>query len=241
MGPKMRMTTVTSVTELSPHMKRIIVSGDDLKDFPEDKKSAHVKAIFPDPNSAHKTPKLGLYFGFKKWMRSYTVREFNKERLELTLDFAVNDHKGLATNWAVQAKPGDKLGIAGPGEPKHTNLQEDNHLFFGDITALPAIAATLEQLPASAKGKAWIQVPTELDKQSFIAPKDIEINWLVTPNKLTDKFLNAFAAEPEDLMHTAIFIATEMSIVKQLKQHLQTHCNYDKKKLYASAYWDMKK
>ena len=237
----MRMTTVSSAIELSPHMKRIILTGEDLIDFPEDKESAHVKAIFPNPKSENKLPKLGLYFGFKKWMRSYTIRKFDKQRLELTLDFAVNDHQGLASNWALLAKPGDKLGIAGPGEVKHTDLDADKHLFFGDFTALPAIAAIFEKLPENAIGKAWIQVPEVLDVQTFNAPNNLEINWLITENKLTNQFLDALRLESKKLDNCAIFIAAEASVVRGLKDHLNQHCSYDKSKLYASAYWNNKK
>jgi NADPH-dependent ferric siderophore reductase len=241
MGPKMRMTKVLAVSDLSPHMRRIILTGDALNDFPEGKQSAHVKAIFPELDDATKMPKLGMYFGFKKQMRSYTVRAFDKQNLRLTLDFAVKDHQGLAGNWAANAEPGDHLGIAGPGDTKHTDLYAARHLFFGDITALPAIAATLELMPKNAQGRAWIQVPDKLDMQIFSAPKGIEINWLVTKNKLTNEFLTGLESESENLDNTAIFIAAEASVVRQLKSHLNQHCQYDKKLLYASAYWNQKK
>ncbi|MFT2089926.1 siderophore-interacting protein [Paraglaciecola sp. 2405UD69-4] len=238
MGPKMRMAQVSSIEDLSPHMRRITLSGDSLLDFPSDKKSAHVKVIFPNPETPNTPPKLGIYLGFKKWMRSYTVRYFDGENL--TLDFAVNDHQGLATNWAANAKVNDYVGIAGPGEVKHTDYQASRHLFFGDLTALPAIAATLEQLPKTAIGHAWIQVPTEQDIQTLSHPAGVNVKWLVTKNKLTDEFLKALQAQPNDLTGTAIFIALEASIVRQLKTHLNEHCEYDKSKLYASAYWNKK-
>ncbi|MCI2283943.1 siderophore-interacting protein [Colwellia sp. MSW7] len=241
MGPNMRMTTVESVTNLSPHMKRIIVTGSELFDFPDDKKSAHVKAIFPNPNAETKIPKLGMYFGFKKWMRSYTIREFNREKLQLTLDFAVNDHQGLATNWAGNAQPDDHLGIVGPGDTKHPDLYADSHLLMGDITALPAIAAVIEQLPGDAKGNVWIQVPESSDIQAFNAPENITINWIITPDKFTEEFLIALASQPKSMVNTAIFIAAEASVVRQLKSYLNEHCQYDKKLLYASAYWNHKK
>lgn len=241
MGPKMRMTQVSSIETLSPHMKRVVLTGESLTDFPEGKESAHVKVVFPNPDSAEKHPRLGIYLGFKKWMRSYTVRHFDQKNLQLTLDFAVNDHQGLASNWAAQATVGDYLGIAGSGDVKHTDMFADNHLFFGDLTALPAIAATLEKLPENAIGKAWIQVPDERDIQTFTSPAGVEINWLVTKDKLTDEFLNALKSQPSDLTNTAIFMAVEASVLKQLKSQLNNHCQYKKSKLYASAYWNNKK
>ncbi|MGJ8694073.1 MAG: siderophore-interacting protein [Thalassotalea sp.] len=241
MGPTMRMTQVLSVSDLSPHMRRIVLTGDSLADFPEHRESAHVKAIFPNPNSANKKPKLGIYLGFKKYMRSYTIRAFDKQSLTLTIDFAINDHIGMASNWALQAKTGDYLGIAGPGDIKHTDLFAERHLFFGDITALPAIAATLEKLPDNAVGRAYIQIPEQKDMQSLIAPKAVEINWLITANKLTDDFLTGLESNGENLTDTAIFIAAEASVVKKLKRHLNNHCQYNKSKLYASAYWNQKR
>ncbi|MDB2373155.1 siderophore-interacting protein [Psychrosphaera haliotis] len=237
----MRMTQVTSVTKLSPHMTRIVLGGNDLKDFPTDKNSAHVKAIFPNPKATDGKPKLGMYIGFKKWMRSYTIRDFNAERFELTLDFAVHDHKGLASNWAENAKVGDYLGIAGPGETKHTNLNAKDHLFIGDLTALPAIAATLEDLPTNAIGSAWIQVPTSSDIQQIQAPSGIALNWIVTSDKLTPEFGQALATQRKDLSETAIFIAAEASVVKALKSQLNDNHDYNKKNLYASAYWNQKR
>ncbi|MGJ8681726.1 siderophore-interacting protein [Paraglaciecola sp.] len=241
MGPKMRMTQVKKISDLSPHMRRIVLSGDSLADFPTGKKSAHVKVIFPNPAKKDTKPKLGLYLGFKKWMRSYTIREFDPQTKSLSLDFAINDHQGLASNWAAQAQVGDYLGIAGSGDVKHTNLNAPHHLLFGDLTALPVIAATLEMLPAGAKGKAFIQVPSEQDIQVVTKPEGIDLNWLVTTDKMTDGFINALSQEDKNLNDTAILIAAEASIVKQLKSFLNQNCNYNKSNLYASAYWNSKK
>lgn len=241
MTPNMRMTQVLSVNDLSPHIKRIVLTALSLSDFPENRESAHVKVIFPNPSSNNSKPKLGLYIGFKKWMRSYTIRAFDKINLTLTIDFAVNEHQGLASNWALQAKVGDYLGIAGPGEVKHANLVSNKHLFLGDITALPAIAATLEKLPKDAMGHAYIQIPDKKDIQRLKIPKMVEVHWIITTNKLTSLFLEGLVSRGDDLSDTAIFIAAEASIVKQLKGHINKNCQYDKSMLYASAYWNQKK
>ena len=114
-------------------------------------------------------------------------------------------------------------------------------MFFGDITALPAIAATLEKLPENTAGHAYIQIPNEQDKQVIAAPKGVKLHWLVTANKFTEDFLIGLKSLGNDISDTAIFIAAEASVVKQLKSHLNTSCEYDKTKLYASAYWNQKR
>ncbi|WP_049721509.1 siderophore-interacting protein [Gilvimarinus polysaccharolyticus] len=232
---KMRMTQVARAEDLTPHMRRIVLTGDDLKDFPADKEGAHFKAIFPQTGQTQ--PKLGLYLGFKKWMRSYTVRAFDHQKKELTVDFAVNDHEGLASNWAKHAQQGDYLGVAGPGDTKHTNYDALWHLLVADLTALPAAAAILEKLPSNAAGTAFIQVPTTADKQAIAAPKGININWVINKDLTKNALLQAVESLQWPDGKPAIFIATESSQMKVIKKHVKTKPGYSNEQTYASGYW----
>lgn len=232
---KMRMTYVARTETLGPHMRRIVLAGDDLQDFPVGKESAHIKVIFPQPGN--EKPRLGIYFGFKKWIRSYTIRDFNNQTKELTVDFAVNDHQGLATNWASNAKVGDYLGIAGPGGTKHTNNHADWHLLVADLTALPAAAAILGKLPENALGSAFIQVPTEADKQIFNAPKGIDVNWIVNPDLSKNILLEHVEKLEWREGEPALFIAAESRQVVAIKKYVKNKPGYLKKQMYASAYW----
>ncbi|WP_189401630.1 siderophore-interacting protein [Arenicella chitinivorans] len=229
------MTQVAQIEDLGPHMRRITLTGEDLNDFPPDQESAHFKAIFPQPGQT--IPKLGIYPGFKKWMRSYTVRAFNDQTKTLTVDFAVNDHKGLGTDWAGRAQVGDYLGIAGPGDTKHTNYAADWHLLVADLTALPAAAAVLEKLPRDAKGTAHLQVPTAQDKQRINYPKDVNINWVINPDLTTNRLLNAVQNTPWLEGEPAIFIAAESSQMKAIKKYVKRMPGYSRQQTYASGYW----
>lgn len=232
---KMRMTQVARIKDISPHMRRIVLTGEDLNDFPSNQESAHFKAIFPKPGQIK--PKLGLYPGFKKWMRSYTVRAFDEYSKELSVDFAVNDHTGLATNWAINAKVGDYLGVAGPGDIKHTNYHAHWHLFVADLTALPASAAILEKLPRNAIGAAFIQIPTEDDKQLINAPEKIQLNWVINQQHNKNALLEQ--VEKFDWLdgEPAIFIAAESGQMQAIKKFLKTKLGYTKQQTYASGYW----
>ena len=74
---KVRMAQVAQVIDIGLHIRRIVLHGSDLEDFPADHEGAHFKAIFPRPGQ--KKPQLSLSLGFKKWMRSYTVRAFDQQ------------------------------------------------------------------------------------------------------------------------------------------------------------------
>ncbi|NWM24830.1 siderophore-interacting protein, partial [Escherichia coli] len=51
-------------------------------------------------------------------------------------------------------------------------------LLAGDETALPAICAILETLPAGFTGHAFIEVPDARDEQRVLSRSDVELTWL---------------------------------------------------------------
>ena len=87
--------------------------------------------------------------------RTYTVRSWAPAARELTLDFVVHGDEGLAGPWAQQAQPGQQVRFLGPGGAYSPSQDADWHLLAGDESALPAIAAALEAMPAghSAYGR----------------------------------------------------------------------------------------
>ena len=233
---EMRMTQVHEVIDLAPHMRRIVLMGEELSSFPTDMESAHVKVIVPRPGQ--EKPELAPHSGMKKYMRSYTIRHFDKNWHLLALDFVVSRHEGLCTNWAKNAKVGDFLGIAGPGPVKHKDFNADWHLLLGDITALPAIAATLERLPQTARGAIYIHVPSAEDKQELTLPDNMNLHWLInddnSQNILLECLKNAEVLEGKP----AVFIAAEGAHVQAMLGYLKSAPYYDKELTYTSGYWN---
>lgn len=231
----MRLTQVHNVIDLSPHMKRIVLSGDDLEGFPTNQEGAHVKVVIPAPGEL--VPKIRIGPNMKKFMRSYTIRYFDCAKNLLTIDFAVNDHVGVAANWAMNAQVGDYLGIAGPGPTKYTDYLAPWHLLIADLTALPALAVSLEKMPSDAVGYGLVQVPSEQDIQELQKPEGIDLKWVInsdlTKNALLDelKLLQWKPGSP------AIFIAAGSSQVKSMRDHVKKMPNFNSDKLYASGYW----
>ena len=101
-------------------------------------------------------------------IRTYTVREVRAELREIDVDVVVHPVDGPASAWAESAVIGDELIVLGPNAhhdgvhggvdflpPPHA----ERILLAGDETALPAIAAILERLPAEASGHAIVEVP----------------------------------------------------------------------------------
>ncbi|MEM1261279.1 MAG: siderophore-interacting protein [Pseudomonadota bacterium] len=235
MLPRTRSVTVESFEDLSPHMRRFVLTGPDLADFPPAMESAHVKVMVPSPADAK--PSLLSKLAIRKQMRSYTIRFFDRVSKRLTIDFAINDHRGRAADWAKEAKVGDELTIAGPGSVKHPDFNAPWHLFAADLTALPALAATLERLPRDAQGHVVVQIPDEADKQELALPTAMTLEWLIAPTHIANGLLDRVKALPWLRGEPAMFVACESAEVVAIRNYLRTQPMFNAKKLYASGYW----
>ncbi|MGA8790029.1 MAG: siderophore-interacting protein [Paenarthrobacter sp.] len=130
-------------------------------------------------------------------MRTYTVRSERLDAVypEIDIDFVMHfddaGHGGPAANWALAAKPGDALTIIGPNNRAAQCTTAGAYggiewrpglaqrvLLAGDETAVPAISAILESLPADMTGHAFLEVPEAGDFQDINTAADIEITWL---------------------------------------------------------------
>jgi NADPH-dependent ferric siderophore reductase len=130
-------------------------------------------------------------------MRTYTVRSERLDAVypEIDIDFVMHfddsGHGGPAANWALAAKPGDTLTIIGPNNRAAQCTTAGAYggiewrpglaqrvLLAGDETAVPAISAILESLPADMTGHAFLEVPSAADFQHISTPANVEITWL---------------------------------------------------------------
>ncbi|WP_134819543.1 siderophore-interacting protein, partial [Bordetella pertussis] len=104
---KMRLLEVKRVTRPTPHLARITLAGDALRDFVSASFDDHVKVFFPPPGAARPVlPELGpdgLVFAEgepRPPMRDYTPRRHDARAGELDLEFVLHG-EGPAASWAA--------------------------------------------------------------------------------------------------------------------------------------------
>jgi NADPH-dependent ferric siderophore reductase len=155
---RMRRTTVSHVEMIAPKMKRITVTSDELRGFTSLGFDDHVKLIFPSAGGELNLAPPGAEGTSDRVMRDFTPRRFDANAGELVVDFLIHDN-GPATSWAVNAKLGSPLGVAGPRGSSIISTEGIGlHLLIGDETALPAIARRLEELPATTNALVVAEV-----------------------------------------------------------------------------------
>jgi len=176
---------VLRTEQLSPHLVRIIAGGPGFAAFqPNDFSDPYIKIFFAKPELGLVPPydllelRTRLAPNDLPVTRTYTVRSVDPVEGSISVDFVVHGDEGLAGPWAARAQPGDALVFGGPGGGFKPDPAADWYLLAGDESALPAIASSLEAMPADAAGIALIEVSGRDDELALEAPAGIEIRWL---------------------------------------------------------------
>ena len=213
-------------------MRRLTLEGDALASFPTDSEGAHIKLLF-EQSALHKPA-----------MRTYTVAQQRSAQNEIDIDFMLHDNKNgkvhaIAAPWSLAAKPGDTISLFGPGLASYLNLDADYFLLAADMTALPALTVSLKTLPDNAKGKVFIELLSEADKQTLLHPENVEILWVINNDPGSDASPLYHAIEQADWPEGRVagWVACEFKTMKKIRIYLKGERDLTSSHLYISSYW----
>jgi NADPH-dependent ferric siderophore reductase len=193
---------VVAVERLGPTFLRVELGSPELAEFGVDglRYDQRIKLIFPDPVTGGITSTEGADASwFTTWleqpaeerghMRTYTIRDVrgSGERTTFVVDMVLHlegDLVGPGSTWASTAVVGDRIVVLAPrrghfyGGIEFVPTPGADLLLVGDETAVPAVCTVLEQLPADARGTAFLEVPHADDVQDTDGPVGVEVVWL---------------------------------------------------------------
>ena len=194
---------------LTPHMVRVVLGGAGLTGFAAGEFTDHyVKLLLPQPGSDALA------------RRTYTVRRWDADSGELTIDFVAHGDEGLAGPWAAKAKAGDAISLLGPGGEYAPDASADWHLFVGDASALPAIAAALERVPAGVPAYAFLEIDGPEEEQKLDTPGDLTAVWLDRSSSGPDLLADAVRAADLPAGRVHAFVHGEAASVRAVRRHL---------------------
>jgi NADPH-dependent ferric siderophore reductase len=132
----------------------------------------------------------------------------------------------VADNRAIRFRP-----------PEDTDLV----LLWGDETALPALSAILESLPAGQRVRAWLEVRDAGDIQDLVTEADAEITWLVAGRTGAEGSPMALGALRDAQLPPAerpyVWMAGESGCVKELRRHFVRERGVDRRRVTFVGYW----
>ncbi|AYD04557.1 siderophore-interacting protein [Neorhizobium sp. NCHU2750] len=245
--PNFREMTVARIADVTPHMRRITLSGHNL-DERYATHGQHFKLLVPPEGVDRPEWPVPGEDGLPIWpaedkrpkVRTLTARRVDLGAGTIDVDFALHGDLGIASRWALNTRPGDIVGIRGPiGQPVP---KADWYLLVGDETALPAIARTLESLPVGTRGVAIIEVSDESERQSIHHNTDIELRWLYrngaeagTTSLLVDEIYAVEMPPAGTMIHAAAGV--EYTAFKAIRRYWRDELKLDKKQVLPVAYW----
>ncbi|MFE4519159.1 siderophore-interacting protein [Kitasatospora sp. NPDC056783] len=243
--PRAREARVLRTERITPHMVRLVLGGAGLDDFDAGEFTDHyIKVLFAPEGVSYPEPfdmaRIREEFAPEQWplTRAYTVRAWDPTLREMTVDFVVHGDEGLAGPWAARARPGETVRFLGPGGGYAPDPNADWHLLAGDESALPAIAAALERMPADAVVHAFVEVADAAEEQKIVSPAGVEVSWLHRGTRpVGEALVEAVGALEFPAGTASAFVHGEAGFVKELRRLLRLEHGIPRELLSISGYW----
>lgn len=226
---QLHSVTVTRCQQLAPHMKRITIDGSCLSTLRPGLPAQWFKLFVPRAN------------GQRSSGRAYTVRRFDRATHELDIDLFLHGDNGSVSAWAERAQVGDGFEISDvhPRSGFPIDPATEHYLLFGDETALPAIGAILEALPAHAKAQVFAEVANPAERQALTSPAALSVNWLFREDDAQASSMPLeTAATALDVAEEAavIWVAAESAQVAAIRRLMKAR-SVNRTRLNATGYW----
>jgi NADPH-dependent ferric siderophore reductase len=215
---------VVGTTQVTPRMRRVSFTGTDLGEL-DWRPGQDLVLSLPQADG-----------GVAR--RHYTIRDFDLAARRLDIDFVLHG-EAPAGRWATSAQAGQTIEAQGPRGRTKITEGADRRLFLGDETALPAIFAMAESLPAGSRATALIEVDGPDDVQPLSTRADVEIEWLFRhgapsgPSRLLLDRLSVLAPDPAA---THAYVLGETSNVRA-QRHYLLFSGFDREQITAEGYW----
>jgi NADPH-dependent ferric siderophore reductase len=230
---------------LTPRMIRVTLRSEAFgATWPIEQPGEIITLLFLAPGEEAVLPLAGWTFppgtAEQEW-RNYTVRRHDPVAGEIDVDVVLHEPRGPACTWAQAAPIGGDVGFAGPRVDYAPRDGAAWLLLCGDETALPAIAAILEQPPpAAVRILAVIEVPGPAEEHALDAPAGAEVRWVhrdgadaATTTHLADALRGL--ALPDGVGQA--WGAAESTVARTLREVLRDERGMERRLVSAKGYW----
>lgn len=238
--------TVIGTQWLTPGLVRVTLAGGDLGGFVMPAATdAYINVAIPPagaPYGAVFDPaqvKAELPQAVWPVRRRYTVRAWDPESRRLTVDFVVHGTEGVAGPWAAATEPGSTLVFTGPAGGYRPDPDADWHLLAGDESALPAIAASLEAIPAGALAVVRLVCDGPSHQLALSSPGRLDVEWLHRSGGPGDAELLSTAVRDLAFRRGRVhaFVHGEAGEIRDIRRHLLLDRGLARADMSCSPYW----
>ncbi|MFE3836189.1 siderophore-interacting protein [Pseudogemmobacter sonorensis] len=241
--PNLSIAAVEHIRQISPNFRRVRLRFDDVARYAGD--GLHFRLVISaqapgraQGGSVVEWPVIDPS-GRTRWPEGeaalhrpvYTVREIDARAGWMDFDVYIHDG-GRVSAWTGRARPGDRIGLLGP-----TTRRSDlpGWLgFFGDETAIPAIALYLASLPETARGVAVIACADLADRQELRHPPGVRLDWITRAPGVLALALKAVDLPEADRW---IWFGAEREEADAARRWLREERGFAKAEMNVTAFW----
>lgn len=171
-------------------------------------------------------------------VRTYTALHPDIEAGTLDIDFVVHGDERIAGPWAAHAQPGDVLLANGPGGAYRPDPDADWHLLAGDESAMPAVMAALEALPADAVVRVILLVDSPAHEPVLALPDGGSVTFAYRDSASERPLADAVLALPWLDGRVHAFVHGEADeVMRGVRPYLRTERGLERSQLSISGYW----
>lgn len=233
-----RKAIVESVTQITPLLRRVALTGDELEGFGPPRAASHIKL--------HLVPEGGSWSPSDEAMprpprRTYTPRAFDPARRLLEVDFVLHGH-GLAATWAERAAPGHAIYVSGPGGGYEVASDARSVIIVADDTALPAAGMILEAMPAGCSSAVLAEISSSSEERPLSPIVASEPQWLCrdrsgsTAGALLEAAVRKIAQPGSD---SYWWVACEAAAMRRIRKHLLQTLAIAPSRVHTRGYWKL--
>ena len=241
--PKFRSVEVERVVPSSPRLLCITLTGPALSGFAVEEPAASVRLLLPASSGEDLVVPIwnGNEFllpdGRRPTIRTFTPRRFDPATLELDVE-AVIHGAGVASQWALAAKPGTPAAISGPGRGYTIDADAPGFLLAGDETAIPAISQLLEVLPPETPTQVHIEIAQVDARIALPHHASAAVEWYEqAAGGAPGNALVAAVVAAEFVPGTRVWVAGEAAAVQRIRRHLFDERGLTRAGTTVRGYW----
>ena len=238
--PAFRTVEVSRVERLSPRMVRATLEGPQLEGFVLDQPAASVRLLLPAGDFVIPTwngNEFLLPDGRRPALRTFTPRRFDPAVPELDVDVVLHG-RGVASEWAERAAPGDRVALSGPGRGYAVDADAPAFLLAGDETAIPATGQLLEVLPHDRPVRVHVEVAHPDARILLPEHPAATVEWHDLPTSAPPgDALVAAVCSTVLVPGTRVWVAGEAAAVQRIRKHLFGDVGLPRSETTVRGYW----
>lgn len=172
-------------------------------------------------------------------LRTYTLRKIDTDNGAFDIDFVVHGADGVAGPWAERAEIDEVIPFAGPGGTWAPRPGAARHVFVGDESALPAVAAGVGNLSDEDVADVFLEVSGEDAHVALPVRESVRVHWVhrgdATPGTRLVEAVRAAGADAGEDCEWFVHGVAEM--VREMRRFLFVDAGVPRGRVSISGYW----